>query len=181
MKKQILVWLIILPLIESSAIGLGDWQRDTPYGNYMYDAGGGTSLVFRTPYQELTGVNQWYFYSGHTIGQYSKGYFIADEKRAELKLFKDQQNWETSLVKLKLKPFWTRWYTDDWHLLDDLLLVMVFAFYVSVPILIVLGIILYYAFIRERFNPSKPYTLIILGLTILIAVQYYLEINPASV
>jgi hypothetical protein len=181
MRKLVLILLLALLTAPSFAmIGLGDWQRDTPYGNYMYDAGGGACFVFKHPYQELIGLDRWYFYHGYTVGQYQKGYFIADEKASELKLFTDQKEWEATLVKLDLIPTWTRWYSDDWHFFDNILVILVFAFYVSIPLLIALGIVFYYAFVREGFNVRKPYTLISLGI-IIITVQYYLEMNPASV
>lgn len=180
MKKLLLILVLTLPVINSYAIGWGDWQRDTPYGNYMYDAGGGTRFVFKKPYQELADIQQWYFYKGHTIGQYGKGYFIADEKTGRLQTFSQPQEWQTTLSALNLKPTWTRWYQDDWHFFDDLLLIMVLAFYISIPVLIVLAAVVYSAVINERLNPKKPCTFVVLGITAISAVQYYLEVNPIS-
>lgn len=162
-------------------MGWGDWQRDTPYGNYMYDAGGGTRLVFRKTRREVA-IAAWYFYKGCTIGQIGNDkYFIADERTATLKEFASRQDWETARRRLGLTPTWTRWYRDDWCFLDDLPLIMLLAFYISVPVLSVLAVIAYRAVVRERLHPGKPCTLIMTGVALLFLVQYYLETNPVSV
>ncbi len=181
MKTLLLVLLLVLPGLNSFAIGWADWQRDTPYGNYMYDAGGGTRLVFRKTHQEVS-IATWYFYKGYTVGCLGKDkYFIADERTATLTPFDGRQDWETARHRLGLKPTWTRWYQDDWCFLDDLPLIMLLTFYISVPVLIVLAVIAYRAVVRERLNPPKPCTLVITSVALLLLVQYYLETHPVSV
>jgi hypothetical protein len=166
MKTILLILSFLIPISYAIAIGLGDWERDTPFGNKMYDAGSGTNFVFKSNGQEIKGINKWYFYRGHTIGEYGRAsYFTANEQNSTLKTFDTQQEWENEIIKLNLKPFWARWYQDDWYFLDDLLLIMVFTLYISIPLLIAYIVVAVKAIGRDHLNLRKPYTLIFLGVT----------------
>jgi hypothetical protein len=181
MKTFFSLLLLLLTVSRAEALGLGDWSRYTPYGSLMHDPGSGTALVFGPSHQEISGVDQWYFYKGYTIGTYGNRYFIADEGNARFESFDTAQAWETALAQRRLKPTWTRWYRDDWCFLDKVLLIMVLGFYVSVPALAVFGVVAFRAVVRERLHPGKPYTLILAGVILLITLLCALDQNPVSV
>ena len=173
---------MVSAVADGSACGWGDWQRDTPHGNRMGDAGGGTDFFMAATGQEIVGISRRYFYEGCTIGQYERGYFIADEKVSIITIFTNRREWEMEVEMKNLKPrWWTRWYKDDWHFFDDLLLIMILAFYFTIPLSIIFIAILLRAVRIERLNPGKPCTVVLIGATVLTAVQYYLENNPINI
>lgn len=180
MKITVLIALTFLSISQAIAFGVGDWQRNTPYGNSMYDNGGGAAFFLVKTGQEITAVKRWYFYKGYTVGEYQQGYFLVEEGSARLQRFASSKAWENELTRRNLKPVWTRWYQDDWHLLDDLLLVMVLAFYISIPVLIMFLVAIFRSIREERLNPRKPYTLVLIGVCVLLSMQYYFETNPVS-
>jgi hypothetical protein len=179
--RTLLSLLIILGTVaRAEAQGFGDWDRNTPYGSRMYDPGSGTKLVFGPDHREIDGVGRWYFYRGCTIGTYGKQYFIADERNARFESFDSEQTWENALTLRQLKPTWTRWYEDDWCFFDNLAWLMLLGFYVTIPLLAVFGVVAFRAIVREHLHPGKPYTLVLMGVTLLVTIQYVLDKNPVS-
>ena len=114
------------------AIGLGDWQSQTPGGNVMGDPGGGTVLTLRKNNQTIEHIIRWYFYKDHIIGQTSTDYFIANEPTGEVKRFSGLHEWNRAIAQSELSPaIWTRWFSDNWKFYERMLFAIIFIVILS--------------------------------------------------
>lgn len=167
------------------SFGLADWRDITPGGNTINDAGG-TDLWLRNG-AEIEDVHSWYFYKGYIIGkvgtQKPESYFAVDEKRLRMRLFRTESEFEAFLDSHDLKPaLWTRWYQYRWSFTwDDFAMMLAFGFIITIPLLIIFGVILYRAIVREKLSPRRIHTQIVAALGIYTLVKLVLVNFPQSI
>lgn len=172
----------LLLSLQCLSFGIGDWVNSTPSGNQMGDPGGGTMFHFTGGGNEVTGIDQWYFYKEHTIGKYHKGYFIINEKANKFKLFESEHLWKEELTKQNLIPkILTRWYNDNWVFYDNFIILL----FLGIPLNILLvGFIIwavYKSIKSEHLNIKKPYTRLLIFLMVLGLAMYILDLYPQSI
>jgi hypothetical protein len=182
---KIKILLSIVFLINTSlAYGfmLGEWRHDTPGGNMMEDNGSGNQLVVNGKDEQITlYVSEWYFYKNNIIGKsHSKGYFIINEQIKELFLFKTELEWRHAIDKYHLKPTFTRWYSDNWVWMDNILVLLFFGSIITIPLFCFFLWTFYKAIFIEHFNISEPNTTISVGLIVLFIVIILLDSSPSS-
>ena len=169
-------------------IGLADWEAITPLGHKINNFGSVSLFLSDSTIEDL---NKWFFYKGYVIGTYQIGnnqtgteaYFTANEKNQEVKRFTDQGIWQRELEKNNLVPLlWTRWYKSDWTFYDDqLILFLVFEFFISIPLIIGYFVLVTRAIKKERLDHRKPYTRTVLLISGLILLHWISEVFPGSI
>ena len=180
MKYSFTILFLIINLAVY-AFGIGDWQNETPGGNYMGDPGNGTLLTIRKTHEELLGIKKWYFYKGFIVGTLNKQQFILEESSGEKLIFKDQNIWKKEIQSRGLEPIlWTRWYKDNWVDGDWLIIWMFFGFFVSIPLAIFFLFAIYRMVIKERFRLRSFYTIFVLTILISLGVTLILDYYPNS-
>jgi hypothetical protein len=180
------VCLTIAFLTISTAIfglGFGDWQETTHNGTVINNFNqhslrlkDGLSLDF---------VGKWYFYKdcvvGKRMGENTLGYFVADEISQQIHTFRTEPEWKAFLEKNQLQPQFIRWYNDDWIFFDEgLIIYFVFGFFISIPLTILFLWLLYEAIFQENLNFTKPYTVSVFSILLLIFISWLLERLPQS-
>ncbi|HCS20854.1 MAG TPA: hypothetical protein DIW47_09905 [Bacteroidetes bacterium] len=189
LKFNLTFLFLLVASYSYSIVGLTDWSATTPGGNEIYDFSNKTLRLKNG--DELENIGKWYFYSGYIIGQPNFGgyltnpklYFVVNEQTYKIDTFSNQVDWKNFIESRGLQPkIWTRWYDNDWvELIDGILLFSFFYFYISLPLLFLLGIILYRAITLESFNTRKPYTLTSLFIFSLFLLVWLSEKFPQSI
>lgn len=185
--KIILYITLLIAPIQILGMGLGEWRQKTPYGNEMDNFTDWYTLYLGNE-TTVKNISNWYFYKGHTVGIISeygqpKKYFVADELKKEVKYFDKEIEWENYIDKEDLSPIiWTRWYSDNWKVLDDKILIFyLFYFFVSIPLTILFVVAVVRAYRRENFKINKPYTITVLVTLGLIVLRAVLDAFPLSI
>lgn len=180
------------------SFGLGDETYYTPYGNEIDNWTGNTLRADGK--EELTGLKKWYFYKGYIVGECNcyppydnkrkeeieklGNYFVFDETSYQLVVFGTESEWNSFLNQNDLKPkFWTRWHDggDVGNILLVIAFLLVFYFFVSIPLLIWFVVSFYKNVKKEGFKFSSPYFIGITCLSSLILLQWILEQFPNSI
>ena len=164
MKDIIKLILLILWLypFQSSAIGWGDWENKTANGTRFVSPGG--TVIILPNHETYKYAVTWYFYKDHIIGigntygqERRREFFVIDENenKETIHTFETEERWQAFIDVNNLEPLvWTRWFTDDWDLLESLVWVAYFAFPLVVMVILMNGY-LFYKFIRVDSWPQK--------------------------
>ena len=163
-------------------IGLTDWSCETPNGNEINNYLDMPTLYLKDG-NAVKDVSQWFFYKNYVLGQLNNNnFFIVNEKTLSVRTFESEQEWLRVRNKLYLNPaFWTRWYDGGLNFIDTILIITIIYFYVSIPLVLLLGLIFYKAIKKERLNIKKPFTLataVLVGITL---IGVLLESFPQSI
>src|SRR4030095_14653700 len=139
----------------------------------------GRSLYMRDG-QQLDGLKRWYFYRGHIVGELEQGqgWFVVNEGTSEMIWQTDREKWQAIVEARGLVPgIWTRWWDSDPAMLTNglFLFLLVTAWFVAIPILLLVLLVLTRAWRRERFNWRKPYTLCAMAIGLLVLSRIVLE------
>ena len=167
--------------MSTHAFGIGDWRAYTPGGNYFDDPGDGPHLWLRSQPQELRDVRCWYFYRNRIMGKINKAFFIANDSSGALQLFADSASWRQTVQTRHLVPrAWTRWHAENWRSSDTWPLLLIFGWWLMVPLLVLFGYVVYGA-IQARFALRNQYVLIVLAILILLGSRLLLDNFPRSI
>jgi hypothetical protein len=191
---------LIIPLFfitfAARAIGLGNWQNQTPGGNVMGDAGSGTVLILAKNNQRINNITRWYFYRNHIVGQTGSDYFIVNETTGKVRRHNNSREWDKAIVQANLSPpIRTRWFTDNWKFWEKMLFAMLFVGMFILIILLLLSVpLLFYLFQQLKRRITRDHKLRIkipqigklhlaafFGISIIIAVRTLLDIYPQSI
>lgn len=180
-RSLFFLFATLLLAFSSTGSPITDWSQATPGGNEIqnYDQ---VTLVLQNG-EEVKPLAKWFFYKDHVCGLLENGtYFMANELTSQVDTFGTEKDWENYGRENKLHPFlWTRWYTSDWVVLDsDVLLFFVYNYYIAFALLFLIFGLLYFALKKEKLKPTKPATLVLLGLILLLIVWWCLERFPQS-
>ncbi|WP_338815447.1 hypothetical protein V9L05_22850 (plasmid) [Bernardetia sp. Wsw4-3y2] len=202
MKKHIILFfLFVTSLVYNPTygmVGLADETYYTPYGNEIDNWTGNTLKV--NGKEQLTGLKEWHFYKGFIIGKCScyppfnnrekaerqqlGSYFVFNEKNNQSHFFETELEWDIFLEQNNLKPIlWTRWHDggDMGNILFFIAFLLIFYFFVSIPLLICFFIGFYKNVKKEGFKFSSPYFIGITCLLSLIFLTWILEQFPNSI
>ncbi|MDX1447298.1 hypothetical protein, partial [Lishizhenia sp.] len=172
--------------LQLFAMGFSDWEQETPYGNKINNFTEGCTLYLRGK-TFVEHIKNWYFYKGHTIGEITqtdqpKGYFAADEINNVVIYFDDENDWKNYIEKEDLSPkLVTRWHKGDWKVFDTILLLSLFYFFFTIPLLILFVVAVVRAIRKEKFKLSEPYTLSVLFIVGFIVLRLVLDAFPQSI
>jgi len=163
----------------NARIGLADWEIVTPGGNRINNFS--DRSIYLKDGQHLDGLKRWYFYHDHVVGELEdgRGWFVVNEETSEIIGQTDEAKWRAIVQELGLKPkLWTRWWDSDPTVLTNGLfwfLWILTAWYVAIPVLLLVVMVFRRAWERERFNWQKPYSLGALAITAFVLVRVALE------
>ena len=188
--KMILLQICLVSLISFGSFarpGLTDWEATTPYGNKINNYGSVSLFLSDSIVENLT---KWYFYKGYIIGLYNEvnqenfaaAYFIVNEQTLEINRYPDLNHWKLKLEQDKLVPFfYTRWYYTDWTFYDDQLLIfLIFGFFISIPLVILFILLMLRAIRIEKLNLKKPCTQVVIIISVFIFLHWISEAFPGS-
>jgi len=138
-------------------MGFGDWAAHTKNNTYFNSPGGGTIITLANG-KKYEHPYKWYFYRDHIIGirkknitgGYKHDFFVINEKEGVIHTFNSEAKWKMYIDSNDLNPkYWKRWYTESWNHLELILLLAIFFFPISIPI-ILFNIYCYYKW--AKFN-----------------------------
>jgi len=188
MKKELLILMFSVISTSIFAVDLvGGWSNYTPNNNIITErqqliifSFSNNNFSYSHPSKKLKELQRWYFYKGFIIGEYDEGFFIIDEKKEEIKLFKYQDRWENYIKNNGLRPHrWTRWFNTGWNLLSDFWVLFFLAPIVFVLLIFYIRLI-YISIKKERFNLSKPYSMLTIISFLSLVIFVLLDIYPDS-
>jgi len=161
-KTTIILLLLILNSNNLQGMGFGDWAAYTKHSTYFYSPGGGTTITL-TNRKEYRSPKKWYFYKAHIIGKgktnidgrFKANFFVINEKEGDIHVFEKKAAWETYIHSNDLSPkYWQRWYTENWNHIELILLLAIFMFPISIPILL-LNVYFYYKLAKSEKERKK--------------------------
>ncbi len=185
LKLLFILFNIILPTPHVvSAMGLGEWQRETAYGNLIQD--GCLKLKNDTNYIY---ISAWYFYKGCIVAEdrEENKFWVVNEVTKEKYQFHGKKDWEDFIEARVLRPnFWTRWHTDvyDWvwyescfsYIFITLLLAPLTSFFVFAMMAYICWVVM----LSLRYLQKKHQIIIATFVVLCIVLRYYLDIAPQS-
>lgn len=187
MKKFTLIFFLAFSSFCFGKAGLAEWSVLTPHGNEINNFDDSRILSLSNQSQ-LDNIAEWYFYKDYIMGRLgtngkTTGYFAVNETIFYINTFQTKDEWIKFLQQNDLQPkIWTRWYKSDWTFFNiQLLMFLVFGFYVSIPLIILYWIVLFKAFKKEKLNIRKPNTIVLTCVTGFIFIAWLLEHFPQSI
>lgn len=163
MKKHIsLLLLLIFTKLNLLGIGLGEFESQTPGGNFIGNSNG---LIFRFHNENIEedfDFDSWYFYKGYIIFRKDNvDVVVVNEKQNKILDININGGVAKFISDNQLKPqIWLRTYSDNWNTTELISLYFLFSLWIMIPLLF-----LYLLLIRLKILP-KPNTRVILNVSL---------------
>lgn len=188
--RQILpaVLFLLFALPSYANVGIADWGNTTPGGNLVHNYQGDIGLELNDG-RYMPGLDKWYFYKGNMVGVfYDSILLVIDEQKLSVDtLYTGTDRSPEEVIALSgradIRPrLFTRWYETEWDGSFIMLypLLLIFVFYVTIPVTILFGW-LWYKAIKQRMNMRRHIPVIVVLVTVYLLVDFLLGKFPGSV
>lgn len=178
MKTALATVILMLSFTRAeSRVGMSEIQFKTPGGHIICDCDPYTETPVLTGYDSsVKNLREWYFYKNHIIGYGDGYYFIFDEARDKLQVFKDKADWEQAILSQHLKPVFIRW-LDISDSIEAFYAAIVYGMIIWIPLIFVIGIAGFMFFYVKGFNKRKLIVVGLLLLSVIMALLYRTNIH----